>query len=223
MSIYIDHHTHSKRCIDSTIEVISLHDNQQKEKLYFTKGFHPWWTETLLSVEQLNSLSQAYNNQNNCLAIGECGLDNLKGAKLDLQEQIFLQQVAVANECNAPVVVHCVRAYDRIIRLRKEYGNTDWVVHGFVRNAVLAEQLLNAGFHLSLAPYEGMKDSFIETINYVPLDRIFIETDSSTMHNISERYAIFAALRCLEIEELKEIIFENFKRFYEKKWKYLNG
>lgn len=223
MGIYIDHHTHRKRCLDDSIEVISLHNDQVRDADYFTMGFHPWWTENLLSVDELELLKHTYLNTNHCLAIGECGLDNLKGAELDLQEEIFKQQIMVANECNAPVVVHCVRAYDRIIRMRKKYGQTDWVIHGFVRNVVLANQLLDAGFYLSLAPHNEMKDSFIDTLKSAPLDRIFIETDSSTMHNISERYAIFAALRKLRLEDLQKILFTNFTKFYDRKWKYLNG
>jgi TatD DNase family protein len=223
MDTFIDHHTHSKRCDNSIIEVISLHDHQERDCFYFTRGFHPWWTFELLTQDQISYLSDQYLKEANCLAIGECGLDKLKGADLEMQEQIFIQQIQVANAYDAPLVVHCVRAYDRIIRLRKMHAKTDWVIHGFVRNAVLANQLIDAGFYLSVAPHHEMQPSFAETLRSIPMDRLFIETDSSTAHDIVDRYQLFASVRNMELEAVKKSVFNNFKNFYKNKWKFPSG
>lgn len=220
---FIDFHNHNIWHTDDVIEVVSVHDSQEKKKVFYTLGFHPWWTENLLSLDQLDLMRSAYLNDPYCLGLGEFGLDNLKGASLDIQKDIFCQQINVANEVSAPVVVHCVRAYDRIIRLRKELGKTLWVIHGYVRNRILARQLIDAGFYLSVAPHDRMKPVFEDMLVYVPLDRVFLETDSEFTMNIQQRYTIFAEIRKMDVTTLKLQLFDNFKTFYANKWKHLTG
>ncbi len=219
----IDFHTHSQREQNEIIEVLSLHPGKIKDKKYYTIGYHPWWTLDKLSLDELNVLKSAFLDDPFCLGLGEFGLDNLKGAAIDLQEDIFIQQLTIANEVNAPVVIHCVRAFDRLLRIKHSIGKTDWVVHGFVRNKTLAKQILDQGIYLSLAPHEQMNPVFEEMLKYVPLDRIFIETDSETSLNISQRYCIFAALRNLSVEEIQKQLYTNFYHFYSSKWKYHIG
>jgi TatD DNase family protein len=219
----IDFHTHSRREENEIIEVISLHPGKIKDKKYYTIGYHPWWTVDILNEAELAILKNSFLYDTFCLGLGEFGLDNLKGLDMDLQEEIFVQQITLANEVEAPVVVHCVRAFDRLLRLKQTKGQTSWVVHGFVRNKTLAKQVLDKGIYLSLAPHGKMNPVFEEMLKYVPLDRIFIETDSETSFNILERYRIFAALRNLAIEEIEEQLYTNFKHFYSSKWKYHIG
>lgn len=69
--------------------------------------------------------------------------------------KIFIQQIQIANQSKSPIVIHCVRAFDRMLRLRKRYGETPWVVHGFVRNKTLAGQVLDSGMYISVAPHEN--------------------------------------------------------------------
>ena len=63
----------------------------------------------------------------------------------------------------------------------------------------------------------------MDTLIYVPLDRMFLETDSETSHTISERYHIFAKLRELSLEDIKSALFSNFSKFFKKKWQYHIG
>ena len=109
----IDFHTHSQREQNDIVEVISLHPSKPKDKKYYTIGYHPWWTLDKLSLDELNVLKSAFLYDPFCLGLGEFGLDNLKRAPMELQEKIFEQQLNIANEVNAPVVIHCVRAFDR--------------------------------------------------------------------------------------------------------------
>jgi TatD DNase family protein len=220
----IDFHTHRKRENENIIEVISLHNDQaDREYKYHTVGFHPWWTNDSLTVEQLQFITQKYQFDPDCLGIGECGLDNLKGLDIEKQEEIFYQQITLANQLEAPIIVHCVRAFDRVLRMKKKFGQTPWVVHGFVRNKVLAFQAIDAGLYLSMAPHDRTTVPFMETLKLAPLDRIFLETDSDDSINISERYRIFAALRNLTIEAIEEQLYHNFSKFFEIKWRHQNG
>jgi TatD DNase family protein len=168
-------------------------------------------------------MSEHYTKNPFCLGLGEFGLDNLKGAEIDVQVAIFIQQIQIANQLKSPVIVHCVRAFDRLLRLRKQYGETPWVVHGFVRNKTLAKQVLDSGMYISVAPHEKLSISFRETLQYLPLDRIFLETDSDFALNIRERYRIFAALREIDVQDFKEQMYQNFITFFCDKWKHHIG
>lgn len=220
---YIDFHTHRSIYDDKHIEVVSLHGDQNKYCKFYTVGFHPWFTKERLDNDSLQFISNKYTNDSHCLALGEFGLDALKGASLELQEEIFLQQIIIANTCNAPGIIHCVRAFDRLLRIRQKWGSTPWAVHGFVRNKILASQVLDAGIHISVAPQRVMSDNFIETLKYIPLENMFIESDSDPKILLAERYSILAELKKISVRDLKEILYNNFSNFFINKWKYHIG
>ena len=221
---FIDFHNHSQWHEDNEVlEIVSIHGDQQKDAKFYSYGYHPWWTMENLTQFQLEVMRQKYLTDPACLGLGEFGLDNLKGISVENQEAIFIQQLEIANEVNAPVVIHCVRAFDRLLRIRKEYGKTDWVIHGFVRNKILAKQVLDAGIYISLAPHLENNTTFNETLKFLPLERIFLETDSDFSLQIQSRYAIFAALRNVDVSVLKTIIYNNFAKFYQGKWKHQDG
>jgi TatD DNase family protein len=107
--------------------------------------------------------------------------------------------------------------------MKKNYGRTTWVIHGFVRNKILAKQVLDSGCYLSVAPCHQMTTTFSDTLVYIPLDRMFIETDSDFRADIKKRYELFSHLRKCSAYELKKVIFSNFVKFYSEKWKYQPG
>jgi len=220
---FIDFHTHRRRENTSIIEVVSLHHQQDRPYDYCTVGFHPWWTKRPLDDQEIKSLKDKYMDDAGCLAIGECGLDKLKGADLDTQEAILIQQVNLANALSSPVIIHCVRSFERILDIKKYHAKTPWVIHGFVRNKILAKQVLDAGILLSVAPNEAMSDNFIQTLKYLPTDSLFLETDSDDRWSIVKRYEIMAALCDYDMESLKIKIFNNFTEIFKHKWKYPNG
>lgn len=215
--MYIDFHTHRSLYFADCLEIVSVHKGKQIPGSFYTIGFHPWWQDTPLSNEQILFLFNEVKNNAGCLGIGECGMDKYKGPDLKTQSGIFDQHIAVANEVGCPVIIHCVRSFNEILEFRKSNGNSNWVVHGFVRNKTLAGQLLDKGIYLSIAPTTIMSPVFKETLAYLPLDRIFIETDSEKSLTIHERYSILAALRGVKLESLKATIIHNLFTFYH--WK----
>ncbi len=196
-----------------------MHSNIKYENEYFTIGNHPWWTENLLDEEQCLSMENHLEN-NFCLGIGECGLDKLKGASKEIQEEVFLQHINLANKNEVPLIVHCVRQYDQVITFKKKYGKTPWVIHGFRRNFHLAKSLIDNGIMVSVSPMNYMNASFIEMLEYLPMDSFFIETDSEYSLNIKERYGIITELKKIDTFELQNQMIKNFRTFF--KWKQNN-
>lgn len=213
--MYIDFHTHKPIYNNNPdiLEVISMHKNVKYEKEYFTVGHHPWWTERPLSEHDLQNLETLLLDKF-CLGIGESGLDKLKGASKEIQEEVFYQHIMLANKHDVPLIIHCVRQYDQVINFRKKYGKTPWVIHGFRRNIQLVKSLIDQGIMVSVSPFERMNESFVEMLKFLPSDSYFVETDSEYSLNIIQRYQIIADLKAIDLEDLKAQMVENFNSFF---------
>lgn len=117
---------------------------------WYSVGIHPWSTDKIVSDETLAALD-ALAADPRVVAIGEAGLDALRGGPQDYQEKIFLHQAALAESTGKPLVVHCVRRYGRLMELHRELRPSQlWVVHGFSGKPELARQLSAAGIGISL-------------------------------------------------------------------------
>lgn len=213
--MYIDFHTHKPlySADPNVLEIISMHKTVKYESEYFTVGHHPWWTNEKLSEADLLNM-ETFLSHKYCLGIGECGLDKLKGATKEIQEEVFYQHIMLANKNNAPLIVHCVRQYDQVLNFKKKYGKTPWVIHGFRRNQQLAKSLIDQGIMLSVSPLRQMNESFVEMLQFLPDNSYFLETDSEYSLTIMERYQLMADLKRVDLEELKGQMKVNFKSFF---------
>ena len=89
---------------------------------WFSVGLHPW-DVTGDDENELESIGEMAQNPQ-VLAIGECGFDTLKGPAHDLQEQAFIRQVEISERVRKPMILHVVRDFDSVIRLRKQLKPT---------------------------------------------------------------------------------------------------
>ena len=113
---------------------------------YFSVGIHPWDADLEISFSEFEGMIQ---NQN-CLAIGECGLDKLKGPDLEIQKTIFISQLDLAVKYQLPVIIHCVKAFDELIEICKPYySKVSLIIHGFNKSSQLAKQLIDKGVYIS--------------------------------------------------------------------------
>ncbi len=142
----------------------------------FSAGIHPWDTAAPLPEELWQRL-KATIARPEVVAVGECGLDSRRGATLEIQEQIFLRQAAIASDAGKPIIVHCTGAWHRLLALaRKLPGDCPRIIHGFRRNAALARQLLDAGYSLSFGEHFDP-----EALRVTPAEHRFAETDESSL------------------------------------------
>jgi len=115
----------------------------------------------------------------NAAAIGETGIDTLKGGDLTRQQEALMRHISISEDTCRPLVLHVVRAGHIITRLRKQLGNTirqPWIWHGFRGNAIQAAQFCAfANTYISFG-YNFNPDA-VKAIN---ADRILAETDDTT-------------------------------------------
>ena len=172
-----DCHTHIPRPgavvnIDPT-EVSGLPINGEGGIVY-SVGIHPWnaASATPDALERLAEIAR----RTDVVAIGETGEDMLR-PDIDLQTELFRRHIELSEELGKPLLLHVVRAFDRILAIRKQARPTvPWIVHGFRGNERLARQLLDNGLYLSYGERFNPK-----AVEITPSERLLAETDTSTV------------------------------------------
>lgn len=141
----------------------------------YAAGIHPWWTaQADFDAERHLAALRRLAAHPQVVQIGECGIDLLRGAEVEVQRALFVRQVSISEECAKPMTLHCVRAFDQLLALKKQLRPLQrWTIHGFRGKPVLARQLLGAGFDLSFGPLRND-----ESYALTPPDRRHDETDA---------------------------------------------
>lgn len=134
--------------------------------------------------------------------IGECGLDRLCATSYDLQLAAFEAQIRLSEELRRPLLLHCVRALDDVLRL-KHGTRQPWIWHGFRGKPQQLQQLLDHGFYVSF----GFRHN-ADSLRRCPPDRLFLETDDNPSP-VAPLYATAAELRDTTAYELREQLWNN--------------
>lgn len=194
----LDFHTHRTDAPDALISVDPRRFDPQPGRWY-SVGYHPWDDVDTLSDDDFALLEQCARHPQ-VLAIGETGMDRLKGGNLDIQATVFIRHLQLAANLGKPVVVHCVRSAQEILTARRQAGLTavPMAIHGMRTNEHVAQMLLDAGCYLSF----GFRFN-PAALRITPLDRLLIETDDSpatiTIHEVA---ALLATTLNLPTEEI---------------------
>lgn len=165
-------------------------------------GIHPWdvtehWKEEFSTVEEIAG-------KKNCLAIGECGIDRLRGCCMEVQEEAFRTHAILAEEIKKPLIIHCVKGADTILAVHKEIKPAQaWIIHGFKGKPEQAIQFTRTGLYLSFGERFNS-----ESLLATPLDKLLIESDESRMP-IEEIYCLVAKTKDMTPEELANIVRNN--------------
>ena len=170
----IDIHTHVLPPVPGTALVcIGCGPIPQADGHFFSAGLHPW-DVTGDDEDKFRILEEAVANPP-VLAVGECGFDTLKGPSHELQEQAFVRQVRLSEQYAKPMILHVVRDFDSVIRLRRILKPVQpWLIHGFRGGPEQMNQLYSQGILVSF----GLKHN-PESLKSVPWDRLFVETDGA--------------------------------------------
>lgn len=219
MDLY-DIHTHDaltsdsdddvpKRSITYILNVYPLgfeYAKDSDECDWFSCGVHPWYSED--AEPQLKFLKEVAGD-NRIVAIGEAGLDKLKGPPLDIQQKVFEQQIQLSEQLEKPLIIHCVKAWDRLLHLHKAYNpRQKWIIHGYRGKPELTRQLLSHGFMFSVG------DKYNEdSLKIIPLDRLFCETDESD-DPIDEIYEDIALCLGISVDKLAAQVENNIRRIF---------
>ncbi len=115
------------------------------------------------------------------VAVGEIGLD-LFMPELDFaaQEHFYAEQLKVAREYDLPVLLHCRRANDQILKHLRRIGVKGGIAHAFNGSDQQAAAFVKLGFKLGFGgAFTWARASNLRRLaRELPLEAIVLETDS---------------------------------------------
>lgn len=211
-----DFHTHRP---DGTKSIVNGTRENPPKSGYFSLGLHPWFLER--NWEQAFDLIRVQARQNErVLAIGECGFDRLKGPDVTIQKAAFLAQAQLAAELEIPLILHCVKGYDLLLEFLKSSEDPPSIIwHAWNLRSELALSLLPFPVYFSFGRHLAiMESNAAQSLRQCPIDRIFFETDDSTV----EIHAVYRAASLIlgrSTEDLTKQVISNWNRISKRKIK----
>lgn len=151
--------------------------------LYGALGVHPSETGELEEADMLWLKQQLSHPK--AVAVGEIGLDYYWDKEEDVQsrqKEWFSRQLVLAKEVHKPVILHSRDAAEDTWDVLAANDGRDLrgVVHCFSYSKETAARYLEWGYYLGIGGVVTFKNArkIKETVQYAPLNRILLETDS---------------------------------------------
>ena len=212
--------------IESSIKAIEIANKY--DNIYATVGISPNDLESEINLEKIESLAQ----NKKVVAIGEIGLDYYWNKEnKDLQRDIFLKQIEIANKLELPISIHTREAvYDTLDILKNKIKvKNNGIFHCCPLNVELIKEAIKLGFYISFSGNVTFKNSknADKCIETVPKEKLLIETDSPYMtpepHRGKRNNSIYVKLvaqkiadvKNMSLEDVAKITLENAERIYK--------
>lgn len=207
----------------SSVELARKH-----KRVYAAIGVHPYDADTVTkeNIEFLRCLAA----DENVVAIGEIGLDFHYGnADKPLQLRAMEMQYDLARQLRLPMVFHIRDGFGEFTEFAKTRDFPDGaVLHCFSGSKEIAEYFVKKNFYISFSgtvTYDNAVN-LARAAEYVPLDRLLVETDSPYLMPAPKRYGLnypknvaavankLAQIKCVDYDEIERVTNENTKRVF---------
>ncbi len=222
-----------KKAIIPSVEVATLDKvfeiALKNENLYAMIGIFPSEVKTYTPKVEEKLRNLAKNPK--IKAVGEIGLDYYWDKSfVDLQKEVFVKQIKLANELNLPIVVHDREAHKDSFDLLKEYNkNSKVLFHCFSGSVEFMRECVKQGWYIAIGGVVTFKNAIKmkDVAKTVPLEYLVLETDSPYLTPVpfrgkenSPAYVKYVAeeianLRDIPVEEIIDITTNNAERFFE--------
>ena len=208
----------------TTLELAAKYDY-----IYAAVGVHPsdisgLNEETFAWLKEQASLSKT-------VAIGEIGLDYYwPEPDHETQKKWFLRQLDLAREIKKPVIIHSRDAAKDTVDLMTEAHAEEigGVIHCYSYTKETAKIFLDMGFYFGIGGVLTFKNAkkLKEAVEYIPMDRIVLETDCpylapepnrgkrNSSLNIPYVIAAMAQIKGITEEEVRKAAWDNSLRLY---------
>lgn len=210
--------------LETTKKAIEIAHNY--DFIYATAGISPNDIDDLKETdfEEIKNLAK----DKKVVAIGEIGLDYYWNKEnKEKQKYAFVKQIEIANDLNLPIVIHTREAVQDTLEILKA-NKVRGVFHCCPLNIELIKEGLKLGFYISFAGPVTFKNSknANQVIEYVPLEKMLIETDSPYLspepvrgtrndsRNVRYIAQKIAEVKNIPVEEVASITYENAKRVF---------
>lgn len=201
---------------------------QKYENVYGLLGVHPsevkGWNDDLIDK------IKEYSKSSKIVGIGEIGLDYYWDKSFnDLQKEVFIKQIKLANELNFSISVHDREAHKDTFDILTEYNkNSAVVMHCFSGSVEFMKECVKQGWYIAIGGVVTFKKAIKmkEVAKEVPLDKLLLETDAPYLTPVPYRgktnqpaYVKYvaeeiASIREISFEEVDEITTQNAKKVF---------
>ena len=198
--------------------------------IYGTFGIHPHEANTnCISKDQI--IKNVSKNKK-IIGVGETGLDfYYNNSDKVLQINSFEEHILASIELNKPIIIHSRNAEDETFELLNKYKNQNMkiLMHCYTGSLELAKKMLDLNSYFSASGIITFKKSadLNNTFNFIPSDKILIETDSPFLAPVPKRgktnepsylkYTLehMAKIKNIPPQEMELITSQNFKKLFE--------
>lgn len=199
--------------VDDIDQVFEL--SQKYENVYCYLGIHP--SEAKDWNDEISDKIKEFAKSPKVAGIGEIGLDYYWDKSfVELQQEVFIKQIELANELNLPLNIHDRDAHKDTFDILKEHNkNSKVIMHCFSGSPEFAKECLKEGWYIALGGVVTFKNAkkMKEVATEVPLDRLLLETDAPYLtpvpHRGEENQPAYVKFVAEEIAQLKGISFED--------------
>ena len=188
---------------------------QEDEMIYGTIGIHPH--ETTKNKITSDIIVKDITENEKIIGIGETGLDFYYNNS-DKDDQIisFKEHIDASIKTNSPLIIHSRDAEDETFNILNDYKNQNLkiLMHCFTGSKNFAKKLLKLNAYFSASGIITFKNSqdLQETFNFLPLDKLLIETDSPFLAPVPNRgkknepsFIDYTAQKLAEIKNISKL------------------
>lgn len=222
-----------KKAVIPSVEVSSMEKviaaAEADENIYAMIGIYPSEAKTYTQEVEDRMIELAKNHK--VKAVGEIGLDYYWDKSfVDLQKEIYVKQILLANKLNLPIVIHDREAHKDAYDLLLEYNQSSKALfHCFSGSVEFMRECVKKGWYIALGGVVTFKNAvkMKDVAREIPLDKLVLETDSPYLTPVPFRgkpntpaYVRYVAeeianLRQIPLNELIDITTNNAERFFE--------
>ena len=211
--------------IDSMEKVVAL---SKYANIYSMVGIYP--SEAKTYGDDIENKMIEYTKNPKVVAIGEIGLDYYWDKSfIDLQKEVFIKQIKLANKLNLPIVVHDREAHKDCFDILKEYNlNSKVLFHCFSGSVEFMRECIKQGWYIALGGVVTFKNAIKmkDVAREIPLEKLVLETDAPYLTPVPFRgkenkpaYLKYVAeeiakIRGVSFEEIVDITTSNAERFF---------
>lgn len=213
--------------IQSVKKTIEL--TEEYSFVYGAVGIHPCDTAEL-NEENFDWLKKMTKKEK-VVAVGEIGLDYYwDEPEREIQKRWFERQIELAREVKLPMIIHSRDAAKDTLDIMKERRADEigGVIHCFSYGKEMAKEYLDMGFYFGIGGVVTFSNAkkLKEVVEYVPLERILLETDCpylapvpnrgkrNTSLNLTYIAEEIAKIKHISYEEVVQATLENSKKMY---------
>jgi TatD DNase family protein len=141
-------------------------------------GIHPMHA----AAADDGTLSRLMNYAPSGVAIGEIGLDPSYAVSMELQERSFRAQLRLAVALGMPVLVHCRRAFQQVLRilLEEQAQHVGGIMHAYSGSPEMAREYIKLGFAISISGAITKETAIrpLKLVRDLALENLVLETDA---------------------------------------------